>query len=68
MPSYGTHRITDKKYATCSFWGGAMEIVPNRDKPFYIKALASIHPCHMMLAKKSGDSFCNKWSKWTVIR
>jgi len=68
MPSYGTYRITEKKCATCSYWGGEREIQFSANKPYYIKAIAGSQTC---LANKNmhpnAATFCLKWRGWEKI-
>ena len=48
MPAYAQYRISEKKCATCSYWGGQREIQLVHYKPMYIKAFAGNSTCLAM--------------------
>ena len=68
MTTYGVHKITGKKCATCSYWQGERQIEFVAYKPSYIKALAGSFDCIANSSRKpTAGTTCLKWRIWEKI-
>jgi hypothetical protein len=68
MPAYAQYRISEKKCATCSYWGGQREIQLVQYKPMYIKAFAGDSTCLANKERrKRAVDFCLSWRQWEKI-
>ena len=68
MGTYAQYRITEKKCATCTFWGGQREIQMVQYKPTYVKAFAGLAPCLVNSdGHKTAVDFCLDWHLWEKI-
>jgi len=62
------YKITDKKCATCSYWGGEREIQFTKYKPTYIKASAGSSSCLVDKSRKpTAAIYCLKWRLWEKV-
>ncbi len=68
MGSYAQYRISQKKCATSTFWGGQREIQMVAYKPTYVKAFAGLASCLVNSERhKTAVDFCLDWHLWEKI-